>query len=598
MSVASAQVCVLGALMFPMHEKQSAPICSRVGSALKTCLSRQALSPLLGTCRGGNKGREEPKDSDIGATTRLVGGGGDAEGKIENCLNGGNTILAEDSDLKYSDGRMNCVHRNGLKPKIQGDSAVNSQNMAAVDDKQDKHGNCYKQLFQSASELSPYSVTVVESPNRAKAIPNEHLKHRQVEDLALVNNSTSSLRDGTSNSSKYHHHPYHHYVLKHLHHGGPVQNLHSARAQPKSHSHFELSVAAHSDSGSHDQLPSINGIFRSNRELHSSKHIGNQTDMQGRIRRLLSPNGTNTSDKQVLSASSKTPVASSISAHNFDTSDCQRSETSSLVVGSCEKFGHPNNTRRRSSSRAGSTTAPDGSTSHLHVTVVPHNPSLLSLVASTQQLDLIVHRDDQPSSKEYLLDNQHPLHKGLFGIDHGASDLGLSRSSLKSSPSRCSVPPALVTSQSKLEGGTKLASSAVSLSQAHNHVSGKDPNRALYRNNAFLLLCVQLFVANCACGVFNIHMPSFTMSKGVTGQEMTNILSINGLALLSGRMLIGALASATGLDLLIYWALHMIGEFRSLLLRLKLTSTADFSRTLSLILVDFSHRKNGFLYSI
>ncbi|RUS74776.1 hypothetical protein EGW08_017474, partial [Elysia chlorotica] len=172
--------------------------------------------------------------------------------------------------------------------------------------------------------------------------------------------------------------------------------------------------------------------------------------------------------------------------------------------------------------------------------------------------------------RENLLDSQHPLHRGLFGIDLGKpSDLSNSHTSLKPTDFKTDGTKLSYLKNFHTASDTKhetspdepaqMSTSVLSLSHAHNHVSGKDPNRPLYRNSAFMLLCLQLFVANCACGVFNIHLPSFSKSKGLTDQEMTNILSINGLALFIGRMIVGALASATELHLLAYWALHMIG---------------------------------------
>ena len=38
---------------------------------------------------------------------------------------------------------------------------------------------------------------------------------------------------------------------------------------------------------------------------------------------------------------------------------------------------------------------------------------------------------------------------------------------------------------------------------------------AIFKNVPFLFLCLQLFLSNMACGIFNIHLPAFSEQVGL-----------------------------------------------------------------------------------
>ena len=468
MSVASAQVCVLGALMFPMHEAEKSPLVDSLRRALKWLRARCGLAHLFDCHRKRDRGRH--KDQEIGVTSKLVRGGDNPESERELCPNGDTGRLDGDSGIG-SGG-------NGLQ-SIQNVLSGQSENTTTGDGRADSLMNPFKQVLRSESELFSATPSPVETAKEDNFLYNIHMKHIAGENLAHVSNSTSSLRERSYDASQQRQPHYHHYFLvqhrenhdhipqcadgRHSH-----SNLHHSRAHPKSQSFFDLSMSSNSNTNDQNQQHTISKTFRSNRELCFTKQTGSQSDLKGRTKllsgsqsdlkgrtKLLSANGINLSEKQIHSAGHATLFASSPAAKNLTSSECRKSETSSITAGSCERLGHVKSMHQPCFSSTNSTVMPEGSTSRLHLTVVPHNPSLLSLVASTQQLDLVLHQEDQPSSKENLIDTKHPLHKGLFGIDLvTSSDLNNSQMSLKPTD-------AVITDVSPEE--IKMASSSLSL---------------------------------------------------------------------------------------------------------------------------------------
>ncbi|GFR65958.1 monocarboxylate transporter 12 [Elysia marginata] len=539
MSVVSAQVCVLGALMFPMHETETSPTVSRIHRALKFFFSRRGVAFVLGRCRRNANGRAGYQDCQHGVATKLVGDEDAVGGGTGPCQNG--QLRNQDQDTnRYSEAASN-THVSG----------------AAHDE---------QPLVQFSKECTTSGSVLFKNDN-----------------LADVNNSAPSLQ--TAQASLHHPQYHHHYFLKqHRKYRGHIRqrynskssssNLHSHDAHPKSQSFFELSTSSNSAMDDTSQIYDISQTFRSNRELSLNKSPHDQTNLHAKkTANQMSHSSLHSSEKEIHSAQRPGLFARSAHAQKRGSRDHQRGETSSSRLSSRERLGQPGCSYQTGSTGAASAV----STTHLHVTVVPHNPSLLSLAGSTHHLDLVVHKDNEPSSKENVLSSNDPLYRSLFGIDNvEPSQHHSSQEPLKSAQAKHGDPQASELKSEPKPAVEILSSSKISLSHAHNPISGKDPNRPLYRNGAFMLLCVQLFVANCACGVFNIHMPSFTMSKGLTDREVTNILSINGLALFNGRMLVGALASATGFDLLIYWALHMIGGLFIIILPVAATSYLNF----------------------
>ncbi|XP_067669210.1 monocarboxylate transporter 14-like [Haliotis asinina] len=67
----------------------------------------------------------------------------------------------------------------------------------------------------------------------------------------------------------------------------------------------------------------------------------------------------------------------------------------------------------------------------------------------------------------------------------------------------------------------------------------------IFKNLAFVVLCVNQVLVNASCGIFNIHIAAFCKYYGTVPQKVAYVLSVNGPANIVSRILLGAFAHAS-----------------------------------------------------
>ncbi|XP_046349971.2 monocarboxylate transporter 14-like [Haliotis rufescens] len=67
----------------------------------------------------------------------------------------------------------------------------------------------------------------------------------------------------------------------------------------------------------------------------------------------------------------------------------------------------------------------------------------------------------------------------------------------------------------------------------------------IFRNLAFVVLCVNQIMVNASCGILNIHLAAFCEFYGTKPQHVAWVLSVNGPANIVSRILLGAFAHAS-----------------------------------------------------